>query len=275
MNITIELSKVNNKPKRSLTKFFGLISLISFPIWILTALTMQFIPKGMPVNNIGFILVLAPITVAFIRTYKDNGKKEANQLLKRAFDYKRIIAKVWYLPTLFVLPGISFLSLGLMTILGIRFPEISISIIVLPILISLFFLFAISEEVGWQGYVFKVMNLRWSSLKSSIVLGIIWALWHAPLYLLQDRTGIFILVPGQCLFTVILRVLIVWVYNHANKSLFTSILIHAISNLCTMILPIYTAPLGLIIASILITISLIFGTFLKGFEGESDSNHRN
>ena len=83
------------------------------------------------------------------------------------------------------------------------------------------------------------------------------------------------MVPGQCLFTVVLRVFIVWIYNHANKSLFTSILIHAISNLCTMVLPLYTAPVGLIIASTLIIISLIIGTFLKGFEGKSVYNQRN
>ena len=44
-------------------------------------------------------------------------------------------------------------------------------------------LFAFSEEIGWRGYLLKQFEGK-NFLTTSIIIGIIWGLWHAPLILL-------------------------------------------------------------------------------------------
>ncbi|MFW9941424.1 MAG: CPBP family intramembrane glutamic endopeptidase [Candidatus Thorarchaeota archaeon] len=267
MKMNSEIIEIYNTPKRKLTKFFGLLLLISFPGWILTALTKQFIPEGLPINHIGFLMVFFPLIVAFILTYRDYGKVTAKELLKRSFDFKRIEEKVWFLPILFLLPIIYVISLGIMIFLGITSLKNTIPVGTIPLLFIMMLIFAIGEEIGWQGYVFGDIDARWNSLYAAILLGLIWGIWHVPLFIIQDPPGGFLWITGQCLYMVVLRVLIVWIYKNTNKSVFTAIIIHAISNLCGMVFPIYNSPLGPFIASILIVITLVIVLQLKGIEG--------
>lgn len=37
------------------------------------------------------------------------------------------------------------------------------------------------EEIGLRGYWFDQLQARWSALVASLILGVVWAAWHAPL----------------------------------------------------------------------------------------------
>ncbi|NIM46330.1 MAG: CPBP family intramembrane metalloprotease, partial [Nitrososphaeria archaeon] len=54
-----------------------------------------------------------------------------------------------------------------------------------PILFLMFFILAIGEEVGWTGYAFERMEKRWNAFQASLILGIIWAAWHLPIYYVE------------------------------------------------------------------------------------------
>ena len=41
---------------------------------------------------------------------------------------------------------------------------------------------AFGEELGWRGYLHKRIDARLSPLVSSVVVGVLWALWHVGLY---------------------------------------------------------------------------------------------
>lgn len=43
----------------------------------------------------------------------------------------------------------------------------------------------IPEELGWHGYALAGLQVRFSALWASLVLGVIWALWHVPLYFIE------------------------------------------------------------------------------------------
>ncbi len=51
----------------------------------------------------------------------------------------------------------------------------------LMLLLPLLILGPLSEELGW-GYALDRLQTRWDALTSSLILGVIWSLWHLPLF---------------------------------------------------------------------------------------------
>lgn len=43
----------------------------------------------------------------------------------------------------------------------------------------------LGEEVGWRGYLQNELNKRFPLLKASLIVGVIWSLWHLPLWFIS------------------------------------------------------------------------------------------
>ncbi len=43
---------------------------------------------------------------------------------------------------------------------------------------------ALGEEIGWRGFLLEIFRHRYGVLSSSVLIGVIWGLWHAPLIVL-------------------------------------------------------------------------------------------
>jgi uncharacterized protein len=94
----------------------------------------------------------------------------------------------------------------------------------LPLLI----LGPLSEEIGWRGYALERLQTRWNALAASLMIGLIWAFWHLPLFMMvgtsQHELGVpFIgfvikMISGSILYT--------WLYNNTKHSLWSAILFH-------------------------------------------------
>lgn len=121
----------------------------------------------------------------------------------------------------------------------------------------------IGEELGWRGFLLPGLLCRFSPLKSSLILGAIWELWHLPLrFLMLYQGDIPLFIVSYLLFaasTLSLSVLLTSVYYHAKGSLVPSILIHTINNILTVLL----SPLQMSFAHILaFTAGMVILTFL-------------
>ncbi|MBN8731862.1 MAG: CPBP family intramembrane metalloprotease [Acidobacteria bacterium] len=86
----------------------------------------------------------------------------------------------------------------------------------------------IGEEVGWTGYASPRMQKRYGPLLGVPLLGVLWALWHLPLFL---RPGFYSTPFGIYLFIVIgLRLLIATCANWSGLGIAVAILMHAAFN---------------------------------------------
>ena len=93
------------------------------------------------------------------------------------------------------------------------------------------------EEIGWRGYALPRLAARFGLARGSVLLGVIWATWHLPLFFIPGTDT-----PGQS-FTVYLlgvtplSVAIAWLYWRTNGSLLLTMLMHAVINNTTGIVP--------------------------------------
>lgn len=104
----------------------------------------------------------------------------------------------------------------------------------LALLPSLFFatLPPLLEELGWRGYALDRLQLNRSALGASLILGVVWAVWHLPLFFVPGSfqaesvgfgtTGFWLFMIG----IVALSVAFTWVYNNTSRSILAIILLH-------------------------------------------------
>lgn len=242
----------------SLLTYFLWVFLFSVPIWIISALLGNKLP--IPINlPISAFLFLIPVTTASVLVFRKDGRKGVKELLGKTFDYKKIKHKIWYLPALFLMPSVYLLAYFVMRWVGAPLPVPNVPFLMAPVFFILFFIGAACEELGWSGFAIDLMQKRWGALRASILLGFVWQIWHIIGDVQANNPAIWIV--WQCLFSVALRVLIVWIYNHTGKSVFAAILIHTSDNVSWSLFPNYGSgydPFFTCIIAWLVVIVVIF-----------------
>ncbi|WP_348612454.1 CPBP family intramembrane glutamic endopeptidase [Halobaculum rarum] len=114
-----------------------------------------------------------------------------------------------------------------------------------PVLIAIVFVFGLTvsgglnEEPGWRGFAQPYLNERYSALSASLILGVVWALWHLPYFLIPitPHSG-FTLANQLGWFAgiVLLSVILAWAYNNTGSVLIVMVL-HAMVNTADILLP--------------------------------------
>lgn len=196
--------------------FFLLIFLFTIPFYYLIA------QKGLAV---GWLPALVPLPVALIIAFWQGKCSGLKNLLKR-YSVK-IPNYIWYVPTLLLMPAIFLLADRLLSIFR-SIPEPAILGKQLPTFIVIF-ICASTEEMAWMGYAFERMEDKWKTIGATIILAIIWIIWHIPNYYLLGQSAMQILLFS--IFMIGCRFIIVWIYKNTGKSSFTSSLVHATSNI--------------------------------------------
>lgn len=93
------------------------------------------------------------------------------------------------------------------------------------------------EEIGWRGYALPRLAARWGFGGASVVVGLLWACWHLPLFFLPEADKYGQSFPLFVLGTTALSVAIAWLYVHSNGSLLLTMLMHSAINQTIGIIP--------------------------------------
>ncbi len=219
--------------RESVFIFLTLVFVLSIPFWILGAIKpIQLLP-GLPISALG---VFAPALSALILVYKNERLSGISQLLRRSFDFKRVKNKTWYLAVVLINPAIAVLAYGLMRVVGKPIPNPTLSLLAIFPMFALFFISALGEEIGWTGYATEPLERRWGIVIAGLLLGSIWAVWHFVPLVQAQRSLEWI--AWWSLGTISLRMIMIWLYFYAGKSVFAAAVFHAMINLCWQLFPI-------------------------------------
>ena len=95
----------------------------------------------------------------------------------------------------------------------------------------------IGEELGWRGYALPRLARPLGLGAASIVLGVIWAAWHVPLFHILGGDTVGQSFPFYLLQVVAMAIALAWVYMKTNGSLSVTMLLHAAVNNTKDIVP--------------------------------------
>jgi hypothetical protein len=88
----------------------------------------------------------------------------------------------------------------------------------------------LGEEFGWRGFSLPSLEARFRPPWDSLILGIIWTVWHLPLFFISDSAQHSLPFAMYALLTIPLTLLITWVYHGSGDSLLLVMLFHAAVN---------------------------------------------
>ncbi|GAB3643646.1 hypothetical protein GCM10027423_42830 [Spirosoma arcticum] len=207
-------------------------------------------------------MTFCPLIAAIILVYRKRTSQDVKELLSQTFDFKKIKDKRWYLPIVCLMPVIAVLSYGYMELTSALSPESQTPVLSILIFFGIYFIGAIGEEIGWSGYAIDPLQNRYGSVKASLILGGFWAIWHIIPWSQTHQTPVWIV--WQSVSTVLLRVVMVWLFNNTGKSVFAMVLFHAMINISPYLILNQGGHYDPFITCILLTMTVITIIFLWG-----------
>jgi membrane protease YdiL (CAAX protease family) len=167
----------------------------------------------------------------------------------------------YYLLALVLIPAIWLLGNLLSRALGMEMPFFRDPVLDLKLLgmVVLFFLYnviygGLSEEPGWRGFALPRLQAMFSPLVSSLILGVIWAVWHAPARFggIESKSLADTLVEWGLI--VFITVIFTWLFNRTKGSILVTVLIHPAMNTTGTFL---NASLGTLILLVAFTVFVV------------------
>ncbi len=218
------------KPFNKIYLFTFLTLLLSVVLWGSLAVL------GIPVSNLEtggtasafvmFIFVLngfVPSIIGICLLLKT--EKDGKEYLRTLFPQSKERRSAIHIVLIFFGSFIIQIVLYNLFVGGFNFEKVSSNLYqILPLII----LGPLSEEIGWRGYLQKQVLKITTPLRSSFIIGIIWALWHLPLFYIIGTTQ-QVNDVNFITFTLML-VLVSWImtyfYIKTEGSLFIAVFIH-------------------------------------------------
>ncbi|HSK06085.1 MAG TPA: type II CAAX endopeptidase family protein [Acidimicrobiia bacterium] len=232
---------MTDSPMRRVGIFFLLAFAITWVVWVPRAINPGgFFDRGAG-EILGTVWSYGPALAAVVAARVFDGRSGLRELGSRLKNWR--VGWIWYVVAILG-PLLLVLLTGLSTVAaGGTMGEVMSDVLDEGIVSVLFFLVVLAltdglgEETGWRGYALPRLLEVTGAVGASLGLGVIWALWHLPLFW-TDGSSLF----ETSVLVLFLRlpatsIMFTWLFQKTQGSLLLAILFHATLNL-------YAAPPG-------------------------------
>jgi membrane protease YdiL (CAAX protease family) len=203
--------------------------------WILFGVSWVF---GFTSTAVGFALfalllsygvtLAAVITLTLLRS-----REESAALWRRLLTWR--VGPGWYLLALLLPCGFWLCGITVFALFGFHRSIQPSALALLPAL----FVINLGEEIGWRGFALPQLQARFNAVTAAVVLGVIWSLFHLPVYY---QRPLFYLIFA--LLILALSIIITWIFNRTQGSILVMVLFHCSLNVSLNIFPAPEASLN-------------------------------
>jgi membrane protease YdiL (CAAX protease family) len=227
--------------RHPLVSFFFMAYAFSWIVWapwVLGEDGASLLPINISQTASGYLnataILAGPTLSAFIMTATTERREGVRQLLGRYVLWR--VGLRWYVFALLGVPlimlvGTMVYSMELPSLAALGGPSYLLSYLASFALVTVLG-GPLLEEGGWRGFALPRMERLHGPLLASLILGVLWALWHLPEFLVPSWTAamggggilsIILFTLGAITFTIV----ITWVFNNTRASLLLAILVHS------------------------------------------------
>jgi len=182
----------------------------------------------------------APGLAAIAVTGRAAGRAGVAELLRRVT--RTPVAARWFVFAAVYIAAIKLAVALVHRLIAGEWPRFGTeSLFLIPVAIAFSTPFQAGEEIGWRGFALPRLAARMGWAWASIVLGLIWAVWHLPQFFVRGGDS-----HGQSFWVFVLQVTaisvaMVWLYLRVGGSLLPLMLFHSAINNSKDIVPSATA----------------------------------
>jgi len=221
--------------RHPLIAYFVLAYAGSWLVWAFYVLSLDglaLLPFHAPASYliiIGLGTFTGPAIAAFTVTALTEGRAGVDRLAARVVHWR--VGFAWYLFAFLALPAIE--TLGSIAMPGVLASFTPIDWLPELLAMTVFFIYPallagpLGEEIGWRGVALPKLQALYGPMQASLMLGLLWAFWHAPIWFsgqwsqptpLNIATYVFWITAVTFIFT--------WVFNNTGGSVLMAILLH-------------------------------------------------
>ena len=189
---------------------------------------------AMPIMLLG---AFGPAIGAFVSLRTIEGKGAIKNYCKKFLSLK-FGWKVWVL--MFMVLGCSYFVAWIIPEFfgNERIPSFLPNLYIFPIylLINIFFGGG-QEEIGWRGYILPYFEKKYGLIIGSLLLGVIWAIWHIPLWFIPGTTQMYMNFLAFTMMTIGYSYFFSWVREESGDRLLSGLIVHGMANGFAAIFP--------------------------------------
>src|SRR5215218_290149 len=210
---------------------------IAWSPWVLSEDGLGLLPYQLGDTASGLLntaaIFLGPTVSALIMTATTEGRVGIRRLLGRIVLWR--VGLRWYLFAFIGVPLV--MTLGAIIVLG---GLASLQLLgpgyVLTYLVTFVFVAVLGgplfEEIGWRGFALPRMQPLQGPLVGSLILVLLWALWHLPEFMVPTWAASSggsspLAIVKFVLFAITSTIILTWVFNNTKGSVLMAILVHA------------------------------------------------
>jgi membrane protease YdiL (CAAX protease family) len=226
--------RVRRPPVREAVVFTINAFAISWLCWLpLVAADHQIGPISPSAGPLLLLLgTFGPLFSALAIVARTSGFRGVGQFIGQAFRWR--VGIRWYVAALLLPALVRLVVLNVHVLNGGTFPNITDAGRWLSVPLTFVFVLLIGgptgEEFGWRGFLLQRVQPVTGVLRAAILIGLITALWHLPLFWIPDTAQSGFPFALFTLRTVALSLISTLLYNGTRRSLLLVLLFHASLN---------------------------------------------